>query len=500
MQASFVLALFFCPTSMLRPIVGRPAKSFMRHAVKISSAFALLAALPLGGCGGGGGADAPSAPVIDVPRAWSAPTAGPIAFQSGNLTAIPDSCGGITLFGVHENVWKRQRYAPTTGWEAVAQPLAGPGLTASDEVQVLDTLAVPTVFFKYEGYWHQIAYRCERDEWWGSNPLPVQFFTDSAPLATATPIPIHFSRTFDDQILATSVLPDHSAITLQQVSANIWDQSVVYDMRTAPLDPGSGTTNPLLTTITKASAARAADGDAATVETVPGKFVAFRSSQNTSFARLSEPDFCLGHGCQLFTRSFAPPKVEVDGKATVLQNGSLADGQPSWFLFGPTGLRLIVALPSLYRSPESAMRALRPDGVAVWLASDQYQGALQIVENGVTAAWTGTSEGEAVAFGNASLNMFSAPDGNALATLRLGYQTTSLQPRLSISRRTGPAAWARDFTVDLSALFARYSNPYPPTASLVAFRESTRHTWVVGALAIGDTTGGITYRPFILWR
>ena len=163
-------------------------------------------------------------------------------------------------------------------------------------------------------------------------------------------------------------------------------------------------------------------------------------------------------------------------------------------------MKLIASLPPDSLSPESRERALRSDRVALWLASNGFQRALRIVENGVVATWSGTSEGEAVGLNNASLNAFSAPDGDSLATLRLGDQTSSKQPRLLISRRTGPAVWARDFTVDLTALFARYPNPNSIGAGLVAFRELTNRTWIVGTLTITDATGGFTYQPFLLWR
>ncbi len=477
-----------------------------RSAKEACSLIVLIAfSLLLSGCGGSS-ETVTEPPVVVAPRAWSAPTAAPTAFQSGNVTATPDACGGITLIGIHENIWKRQRFSPTSGWEPSAQPLFGPQVTVADEVQILDSLTIPTVFFKLEGRWHQHAYRCERNEWWGTNPLPVQFFANTEPQAAAIPIPTHFSRTFDDQILAASLLPDRSAITLQQLSTTIWDQSVVSAIRIVPLDPSMTTS--LSTTMAKVSVARTADGDAATIGMINGQIVAFRALQSATFARLSEPELCFGHpgACSISLRSFALPTVEADGTASVIQNGSLANfQQPDWFRYRADGLRLIAALPSLYVSPDSTTRALRPDGVAVWLASDARLGALRIVENGVTATWTGTSEGEAIAFGDASLNRFSAPDGNSLAALRLGYQTTSQQPRLSISRRIGAASWARDFTVDLSALFARYSNSNPANpnsvgASVVAFREMSNRTWVVGALTITDAAGGTAYQPFLLWR
>jgi hypothetical protein len=232
------------------------------RAFKAAGALLVLAALLSGGCGGSSEASL-TPPVVVAPRAWSEPTAGPVAFQSANVTAAPDACGGITLFGIHENIWKRQRFSPTTGWETFAQPLVGAGLTANDEVQILSELSVPTAIFKYARHWHQTAYRCEKNEWWGGNPLPVQFFTNTDPQAAAIAIPTHFSRTFDDQILAASVLPDRSAITLAQLSTNIWDGSVVSEIRIAPLDPG--TSSSLSTTMAKVSAARAADGDAATI-------------------------------------------------------------------------------------------------------------------------------------------------------------------------------------------------------------------------------------------
>ena len=121
----------------------------MRQTPKISGVLIVLAALALGGCGGSSEAPAVvTPPVVVSPRVWSAPLAGPIALQNVNLTAAPDSCGGITLFGIHENIWKRQRYSPATGWETSAQPLFGTYVTASDEIQILDTLTVPTAFVK----------------------------------------------------------------------------------------------------------------------------------------------------------------------------------------------------------------------------------------------------------------------------------------------------------------------------------------------------------------
>ena len=493
--------------SVCRPSQHR-AYSVMRQTPKISGVLIVLAALALGGCGGSSEVPAVvTPPVVVAPRVWSAPLAGPIAFQNVNLTAAPDSCGGITLFGIHENIWKRQRYSPATGWETSAQPLFGTYVTASDEIQILDTLTVPTVFVKLTEasekppFWHQLSYRCDRNEWWGGVPFPVEYFPATDSSSQPVPIPVHFSRTFDHQILAASVLPDRSAITLRQLSVAIWQSQETPTLpTTAALDQDSNANAVKPMSVSKVSAARTASGDAATVVTSLGKVVAFRLVQSNTFTRLSEPEICLGHGCQLFLRSFALPRVEADGTAAIVQNGSFPDGQSSWFRFSATGLRLIVALPSLYGSAESAVRVLRPDGVAVWLASDGFQRALRIVENGVVATWSGTSEGEAVGLNNASLNAFSAPDGDSLATLRLGDQTSSKQPRLSISRRTGPAVWARDFTVDLTALFARYPNPNSIGAGLVAFRELTNRTWIVGTLMSTDATGGLTYQPFLLWR
>lgn len=477
--------------------------------LKISRVLVAATALLVGGCGGA--SEAPVAPPVVVvppvvvPRVWSAPQAGPIAFEGANLTASPDSCGGITLFGIHESIWKRQRYSPTTGWETFAQPIFDS--TKGDALQVLDTLPVPTFFYRLTEAlestpnWHQLSYRCEKNEWWGGTPFPVEYFPATNTSAPPVAIPVRFSRTFDDQILAASFLGDRSAIKLRVLKYAIWEPQMLSTVTVAPLIEQNAD-NPALRFAVSVDAVRNATGDSASITTAFGNVIAFRPSTGGSFVQMNAtPTFCPTNRCAFSKQSFGWLRLEPSGDATVIQSGNLFDPSASWFrLTSSAGFSAITALPSFGTSNRGITQMLRSDGSAVWLLAGANLSALQIVENGVPASWSGTTDAEAVTFQPSTNATFSWPDGGYLVTLRSASQTGSGRPRFSISSRISSAAWARTYTLDLTDLYAQFPGAQVDGATIIAYRESLDRSWFVGALTVANATGGPTYRPFLLWR
>ena len=484
----------------------------MRQTPKISCVLIVLAALALGGCGGS--SEVPIippvgvTPPVSVPRTWSAPQVSANAFldsttQGANVSAQLDNCGGVVLVGLGSDGWSAQRYSPATGWQAPNLLTPATGL----DVQFVAAGNVPHVFYRDAVNWRQSSLDCETNRWTTSDAFPVDF-SYSATL-TPTALYVHFSKMFDEQILAASANGNGSAVVLRERAGTStqtasWSAPELASVRRNLL-PG-----PPYEVVLRALALRTRDADFALISKqgdvgttgTSGYVVAsrIRVTKGSDFVTVPA-NYCTGRVCPVPSA----PRLEADGSISVKRNLGLPPGY-DWLAVTSVALSPIVEFPGL-RSPRLAVSdiAIRADGRPLWIAAEETfgptftLGAAKIIEASKAAAWTTQYREEQL--GDLGANrMFSAPDADQVVTsanVTIGATST---PTIMVSDRVDATQWASSYSVDLSSVtskisgFGQFSILTP-----LAFRNMPTRSFVV-VLARGTTSTLVSYTPILIWK